>query len=175
MSFSTMKKIQSVTVGSGGAANIEFTSIPGTFDDLVLKVSIRDTEASISNAFIFQFNGETATTNYSARWLYGTGAAAASLTRSGASGQFWGESNSANSTASTFANVEFYIPNYRGSTNKSVSIDAVTENNATTAYQFLIAALWSNTAAITSILIKPNSGLNWVQHSTATLYGIKKS
>jgi hypothetical protein len=175
MATNTYVQIASVTVGAGGAANIEFTSIPGTFDDLVLKVSIRDTEASVSNAFIFQFNGETATTNYSARWLYGTGAAAASLTRSGSSGQFWGESNSANSTASTFANVEFYIPNYAGSTNKSVSIDAVTENNATTAYQFLNAALWSNTTAISSILIKPNSGLNWVQHSTATLYGIKKS
>jgi hypothetical protein len=170
----TYKKIASVTVGSGGAANIEFTSIPATYTDLVIKLSARDIEASVVNAGIIQFNGETATTNYSARWLYGTGSTAASLTRSGASGQFFYESNSANATASTFANLEFYIPNYAGATVKSVSVDTATENNATTADTILTAGLWNNTAAITSILVKPNGGVNWSQHSTATLYGIKK-
>jgi hypothetical protein len=33
----TYEIIASVTVGSGGAANIEFTSIPATYTDLVLK------------------------------------------------------------------------------------------------------------------------------------------
>lgn len=169
------KKIASVTVGAGGQANIEFTSIPATYTDLCLKASLRDAELSVNNAFIFQFNGETATTNYSGRWLYGTGSAAASLTRSGSGGQYWGESNSANSTTSTFANIEFYIPNYAGSTNKSVSVDVATENNATTADVILSAALWSNVNAITSILIKPNGGVNFAQHSTAVLYGISKS
>jgi len=34
----TLKKIQTVTVGSGGAASIEFTSIPQTYTDLKLVV-----------------------------------------------------------------------------------------------------------------------------------------
>jgi hypothetical protein len=46
-----------------------------------------------------------------------------------------------------------YIPNYAGSSNKSVSIDAVTENNATAAEANLVAGLWSSTAAITSITL----------------------
>ena len=38
----TYTALASVTVGSGGAANIEFTSIPGTYTDLVMLVSLRD-------------------------------------------------------------------------------------------------------------------------------------
>jgi hypothetical protein len=171
----TFELIASSTVGSGGTASIDFTSIPSTYTDLVLKLSARDTEVSVNNAGIIQFNGETATTNYTAKWLYGTGSSVGSLSRSGASGQFWFESDSANATANTFANIEFYIPNYAGATAKSVSVDTVTETNATTTDAILTAALWNNTAAITSIKLKPNSGLNFVQYSTAYLYGVKNA
>jgi hypothetical protein len=34
----TYEAIATVTVGSGGAANIEFTSIPGTYTDLINKI-----------------------------------------------------------------------------------------------------------------------------------------
>jgi hypothetical protein len=37
----TYEIIASVTVGSGGAANIEFTSIPATYTDLVVLFSAR--------------------------------------------------------------------------------------------------------------------------------------
>jgi hypothetical protein len=37
----TYEIISSVTVGSGGAANIEFTSIPATYTDLYVLASIR--------------------------------------------------------------------------------------------------------------------------------------
>ena len=37
----TYTLISSVTVGSGGAASIEFTSIPADYTDLLLKVSMR--------------------------------------------------------------------------------------------------------------------------------------
>ena len=75
-------------------------------------------------------------------------------------------------TASTFGNAELYIPNYTSSNNKSFSADSVTENNATAAYSQLIAGLWSNVTAITSLSLAPSSG-TFVQHSTATLYGVK--
>ena len=79
------------------------------------------------------------------------------------------------STANTFANGEFYIPNYAGSTNKSVSADGVTENNATAARATLTAGLWSNTAAINQITLLPIAGGTFAQYSTATLYGISNS
>ncbi len=79
-------------------------------------------------------------------------------------------------SASTFASTEVYIPNYAGSTNKSYAVDQVQETNGTTAYMNLLAGLWSNTAAITSIKIEGrDTTITMVQHSTATLYGISRT
>jgi hypothetical protein len=80
-------------------------------------------------------------------------------------------------TANTFSNTEVYIPNYAGSTNKSISVDAVNEANSSTDFVyglFLNAGIRSNTAAITAIRFSLLVG-NFVQYSTATLYGIKNS
>jgi hypothetical protein len=66
-----------------------------------------------------------------------------------------------------------YIPNYASSNYKSFSIDSVTENNGTVAYQIMHAGVWSNTAAITSLTITAAGG-NLAQYSTATLYGVYK-
>jgi hypothetical protein len=79
----------------------------------------------------------------------------------------------AGNTASTFSNIEIYIPNYAGSTNKSFSIDAVGENNATAAYAGLVAGLWSTSSAITAISIA--STTLFAEFSTATLYGISNT
>ena len=164
----TYKKIASVTVGAGGAATIDIQNIPATYTDLVLKISSRD-GSGFSDAYI-TFNGSTA--NYTDRLLFGTGSAASSSVPSG-TGIIAVANNGSASTASTFSNVEIYIPNYAGSNNKSVSIDAVSENNATAAYAYLAAGLWSDSSAINRIVFTPFSNL--VQYSTATLYGISKS
>ena len=103
--------------------------------------------------------------------MYGTGAAASSTS---GSTRYFAFVPGASATASTFGNVEYYIPNYAGSNNKSVSVDHVTENNATAAIAALTAGLWSDSAAITSVKITPGSG-TFAQHSSATLYGIKNS
>jgi hypothetical protein len=167
----TFTKIASVSVGLLGASSIDFTSIPSTYTDLVVKLSARNTNASSIDSVGVKLNSNTS--SYSFKQLYGTGSAAASQ---GASTYPENYIDAATATASTFANYELYIPNYAGSTNKSMSIDAVTENNATAAYATLTAGLWSNTAAITGItLFSTTGGGNFVQYSTATLYGINKS
>lgn len=164
----TFVKIASVTVGSGGAANITFSSIPSTYTDLVVKSSTRQTSTSVAYATI-NFNGSSA--NFTYRSIEGDGSTVGSF--NGATGAF-GVVNPSGYTANTFANIEFYIPNYTSSNYKSYSSDSVSETNATGAYADLIAGLWSNTAAITSIELTPGAG-NFAQYSTATLYGIKKS
>lgn len=163
----TYVALASVTVGSGGAANIEFTSIPGTYTDLVLKVSIRGNISNLDYNRI-SFNGSTSTFTY--RSIEGSGTAAASY--NGSVGAF-GVQTPSTFTASTFSNIEIYIPNYAGSNNKSYSADATTENNATESYADLIAGLWSTTSAITSISLASVTSTNFAQYSTATLYGIK--
>ena len=160
-----------VTVGSGGAASIDFTSIPATFTDLIVKVSAFPTTGGTTQLKI-QFNS-TGGTAYSDKVIEGAGSGTpSSFARSAQAFIFVTAADA--TTASTFGNTELYIPNYAGSTAKSVSIDSVTENNATTAYAALVAGLSTNTAAINAINLTLNA-TNFAQYSTASLYGIKSS
>jgi hypothetical protein len=164
----TYTLISSVTVGAGGASSIDFTSIPSTYTDLILKVSARNSSTGANN-LLFTFNSSTS--SFTMRQLYGTGSSAASTTTPA---RFAGQYTGTDMTASTFASTEIYIPNYAGSNNKSYSIDDTTENNATTSYATLTAGLWSNTSALTSITFALTGG-SLAQYSTAYLYGIKNS
>lgn len=170
----TFTKIADYTVGSGGATSIDFTVIPSTYTDLVLKTSIRYS-GSIWNNLDLKLNNVT--TNMSARFLEGAGSGTpSSFSASTGSNDpnFIGYAPGTNVTANTFTNTEIYFPNYAGSNPKSYSVDAVSENNATTAYMHLAAVLWNSTAAINQITIVPPSG-TFVQYSTATLYGVKNA
>ena len=165
-------KIAAVEVGSAGTSSIDFTSIPQGYTDLKLVISGRT--AAAQGVAQISFNGLT--TNLSSRILYSIGsgtpgsASYASVIRAG-------YIVGTDYTASTFANNEIYIPNYTGSTNKSISIDSVTETNATEAYSALNAGLWAASSAITSIALTVlNNGTGaastFTQYTTATLYGI---
>lgn len=164
-----------VTVGAGGAASIDFTSIPSTYTDLVVKLSGRstDTTANESSELRLQFNSDTGS-NYSRRMLYGDGGAAGSSSAT-TTGMRVGFVDTNGNTSSTFSNTEIYIPNYAGSSQKSVSADSVVEGNvAQYMYATLIAGLWTGTSAITSIKLYIPS-FNFVQHSTAYLYGVSNA
>jgi hypothetical protein len=54
----TYKLISSVTVGSGGATTMTFSSIPQTYTDLLLKISSRNTTGGADNHRV-TFNGNT--------------------------------------------------------------------------------------------------------------------
>jgi hypothetical protein len=157
-----------VSVGALGAASIDFTSIPTTYTDLVLKVSSRLTAAVDFGSLSIAFNGSTS--SFTSRILQGDGSSAVSAALSNFAGGVGGTLL----TASTFNNVEIYIPNYAGSTNKSFSSDSVVENNATAARDTLIAGLWSNTAAINQVTLTSASG-NFAQYTTAYLYGVSNA
>jgi len=166
----TYEAIATVTVGSGGAASIEFTSIPGTYTDLQILLSGRSTSVNPQENLMIELNGSSA--NFTRRALEGDGVTTP-YSYSGSTGLI-AYTNGDGATASTFGNASIYIPNYAGSNYKSISTDAVEETNASTAYMQLTAVLWSDTAAITSIKLKPAAN-NFMQYSSATLYGIKNS
>lgn len=170
----TFELIQSATVGSGGAADITFNTIPGTYTDLVIKGSFRTNRtASLAENILLQFNGSA--TSYSTRYIEGAGSGTPASGTGSTSSVISGYGDTDLNTANTFGNYEIYIPNYAGSAYKSISGDSVTENNATTAFAFLSAGLWSNTSAITSIKLYPQLGPNFMQYSTAYLYGVKNA
>jgi len=161
-----MQLIETIEVGSGGAASIEFTSIPQDGVDLVLLFSGRsEGGTNYSNTFI-TFNGDS--TNRSGVVLYGDGSSPGTFTTTTP----YTSTNGNTSTASTFANSKFYISNYAGSTAKSFMTDGVSENNATAALQTMSALLWNDTDAITSIQLTNSGGSDHAEHTTASLYKI---
>jgi hypothetical protein len=161
-----MKLIATQTLTSAGPS-ISFSSIPNNFTDLYVLLSLRMARSTTGGAVKMRINGSD--TNFSWRSLQGNGSGVSNDSQTD-SNLFW--TDGANQTANTFGNIAIYIPNYAGSTNKSISVDAVDENNATESYQRITAGLWSNTAAITSLSWSDNSASDWVAGTTASLYGI---
>jgi hypothetical protein len=168
----TYEFISSNTVGSGGVSSVTFSSIPGTYTDLLLKISARDGRAGLAVSDIrFNINGSGVGTDISGKYVYGSGSSAASTTITTGELAF---GNGDGATASTFGNAEIYIPNYATSNYKGISSDSVAETNATAGYQLLLAGLYGSTSTISSIAMTPFSG-NFAQYSTFYLYGIKNS
>jgi hypothetical protein len=161
--------IQTITVGAGGIASLDLTSIPQIYTDLLLVVSARTSGSNVYEDGRIKINGTTS--GYSERMLYGNGSSANSASTS--STWFnWSAVNGGTSTGNTFNNVQLYFPNYAGSTNKVMANETVIENNGASTMMMIHTGLWSNTAAITSISYTPSNG-TIQQYSTATLYGIK--
>ncbi len=174
--MATYTLISSVTVGSGGAANIEFTSIPQTYTDLVLKFSLRTDIAGGGPYNVgLRVNGSSSSI-YNTKRLYGFNSSVSSFTATAESATLAGQTTTAGDTANTFASSEIYLPNYTSSNYKSGSTDAVHENNGS-AERFLAANLIQTTSAITSIelLITGGTTYTFVQYSTAYLYGISNA
>lgn len=163
----TFELISSVTVGSGGASSIDFTSIPATYTDLCLKVSSRvsDTDTPVAVKF------NTSSSNFTWKRIYGSGSSASSQSGTDA---YYFYTDTAAQTSNTYGSGEVYIPNYAGSTYKSFSSESLTENNGTTAEMFMVAGLWSNTAAINRITLTPLTGI-FEMYSNAYLYGVKNA
>ena len=162
-----------VTVGSGGAADITFSSIPSTYTDLVLKLSLRDASTATRSVARLTFNGSSS--GYSSRAVFGYNGTSTLSDVGGSTYIDWTYTDGNGATASTFANNEIYIPNYAGSQYKSVSIDFTAENNSSSLNILgLAAGLWSNSAAITSITLTPSTP-NFLQYSTAYLYGVSNA
>jgi hypothetical protein len=158
--------IETVTVGSGGAASIEFTGIPQDGVDLVLLVSGRGSKSATSDNFDLVIN--SATTTLSGIYLRGT-----STTVQTASSFEIRALSAANTTASTFGSTSVTFSNYTSSTDKAISVDSVTENNAGNqydAFQSIAAGSVVSSSPITNLELTNSSSFE--QYSTASLYKI---
>jgi hypothetical protein len=176
MANPTMTLIASVTVGVAGSALIDFTSIPSAYTDLYIKLSGRLAGTGTGTQARFQFNGVT--TGYSDKTVEGSGSAVSSISRTGSTYIYVTSSGSRRwwSVPLTSGEVQMYIflITQEVQINQHQCSD-FTENNGTAAYADLAAGLWSNTAVITSISITSQDASNFVQYTTAYLYGIKNN
>jgi hypothetical protein len=166
-----LQPLQTVTVGSGGATTITFSSIPQGYTDLKIFVSARGTGSFSETGFTLTFNGDSSS-NYSNTRVEGSGSSASSGNASNATSLFVGNLVGTTGTANTFASNDIYVPNYTGSNYKSVLFDYAPENNGTANYAGVGAGLYRSTSAITSITFGPGSGTAFAQYSTFSIYGV---
>lgn len=157
--------IASANANAGAVASLSFTSIPQTYTDLTIVLSLRG--ASSGTFGEWQFN--SATTTFTGRVILGDGGSVSSLQRTNGGNI----ANSSTYTANAFSNTVMFIPNYTGSTVKTYLVDSSTETNSTSADMTLHAGSWNGTGAITSLSFN-FYGANLAQYSTAYLYGTLK-
>jgi hypothetical protein len=153
----TYTLIASNTLGSA-AADVTFSSIPGTYTDLILVANI---DATDYTSVWLQFNSDTGS-NYSRTILVGDGTSATS-----------DRSSNATNTAIAVANTEwgtmiFQIMDYSNSTTYKTALARSANNSQTRAG----VGLWRSTSAITSVKVGI-SAANFNSGSTFRLYGIE--
>ena len=163
---STYTPIATTTLGSA-QASYTFSSISGSYTDLVLVLSGRSAASATTDTYVMQFNGDTGT-NYSRTRLLGTGSAASSANRINATTIDF-EGMAANTGASGVYGVA--IVNLQGYSRTTNAKTVLIRGNDTN-YVEATVGLWQSNAAITSINLATASGSNLMAGSTFTLWGI---
>lgn len=147
------------------AASISFLNIPQSgYTDLKIVASARSNRADTDDLILVKPNNSSSNLTYRAFTANGASTSSGTLNR------IYVDANTF--TGNTFSNTEIYFPNFTSSSYKSFSADSVTENNGTTSYMGLVAGLWSDTTAISSLVLAPVYGTAFTQYSTFALYGI---
>lgn len=150
--------------GTGSSSTINFTSIPGTYTDLVI---IARGRLSVGTDAMLQFNSDIGN-NYSTTILYGEGSVAGSYRETSQArilADFYAPPNDTNNHIGIY-----HIMNYANTTtNKTILCRS---SNAAIGVDGTVG-LWRSTAAITSVQVKNTGSRNWHTDSTFELYGIK--
>lgn len=173
--------LASTLVSSGGASEINFTSISSAYTTLELRFTTIQSGAS---NIVIQFNGDTAN-NYWWHEFYvdGGGVVSGATLLGGNSGSATNhiKTNYSNASGSTnpFVGVGvFNIVNY-SSTAKTKVVQGITGSNTNTTsspdgYVLYRTGIWNSTSAITSIRVFPTTGgVTFLQNTRVSLYGIK--
>lgn len=161
----TYEIIEAKTLATA-VADVNFTSIPQTYTDLVLVIT--GTSASSFNAG-FRLNSDNGS-NYSYTDIRSNGTTALSTRTSGNTFGYF-QTVGRFDTGSMFIGT-FNFMNYSNTTTFKTMIGRA-GNMGTTSGTDLIVNLWRSTSAITSINILSETGANYSIGCTFTLYGIK--
>ena len=166
------ESIATVTVGSGGASSIEFTSIPGTYQHLQVRIVGRSSKSDTLDFGKLQINSDTGS-NYRYHYLLGNGSAASA---GGSSGTYidTGYISASTSTAGLMGAFVIDILDYASTSKNTVTRLFGGADRNGEGYANIYSGLWVNTDAVTSLKFFPGgASTSWQQHSTAALYGIK--
>jgi hypothetical protein len=156
--------IATVTVGSGGTQQIDFTSIPQTYTHL----QVRCFGARAAASFYMYFNGDTTNANYRRHILVGAGASASS--NSVAAPEL--DNGGFSSTTIPGAWIIDILDYTNTNKNKTSRILHGYDFNGS-GRTGLTSTAWFNSAAITSIKFDLETTSLFSEYSSFALYGVK--
>jgi len=176
---SSYESIATVTVGSGGAADVTFSSIPSTYTHLQIRTIGRSSNSANNGVSMrIQLNSDTGS-NYSQHYLgtyQGAGSTTESVGAANTSSIYIGTIPDNNIMADLYAGTIIDILDYKDNNKYKTlrSLSGYDFNGATSGYSYfnLQSGNWRNTNAITSIKLFGAAG-NFMQYSQFALYGIK--
>lgn len=151
--------IATTTLGSA-QTTVTFSSISGSYTDLVFVASVKDS----NGACFLRFNNDSGA-NYSRTWLTGNGSTASSNRQSSANQVF---------IVADATNFELNVTNIQNYSNSTTNKTSLIRYGIANAEAAAAVYLWRSTAAINRIDIISTSGTATIAaDSTFTLYGIK--
>lgn len=167
------ESIATVTVGAGGSSSISFSSIPSTYQHLQIRLIARSNRTAVNNDYLeMTFNSDTGA-NYSFHQLLGDGTSASANSGTTQNNIIVSRIATTGGSASIFGGIVLDILDYDNTSKYKTtrSLGGADQNGSGLIY--FNSGLWMNTAAITSISIKPSSSNVFQQYSSFALYGIK--
>lgn len=165
------KIAQTVLVAT--AATIDFTSIPATFEDLLIVVQARGDTAAVATQVSLRFNNDSGG-NYDSQDLYGNNVLAAAGVASAGTSASLGQMPAATGTTAAAALFDVVVPAYARTTFHKQGFMRngrfSTEGTGSTYISSASALNWRSTAAINRVTLIPSAG-NFDIGTVATLYG----
>jgi hypothetical protein len=171
----TFTKIAAASVTGASQATLEFTTIPNTYTDLLLAISVRTNRDTYGDDLKLLVNASSSAVYTNIR-LYGDGSTDNADGISNTAVPYIGAGTAATATANTFSNCEIYFSNYTSSNTKIAHSRSTNDNMSSSGSLFLGCWQWApvTQAAISTITLYPYNGTLFLQYSEAILYGIKK-
>ena len=148
-------------------ANISFTNVPQTFQDLCVVVSTRDAATAGNNVLIFLLNGDGAS-NYSMTRLVGDGSSATSDRVSNSTFGGWTFVPNSSVSSSIFGSSICHILNYTNTTTFKTMLTRGASDTNGAGFSSMAVSMWRNTAAVNGVLVATSNG-GMVTGSTVTL------
>jgi hypothetical protein len=165
------ESIATVSVGAGGAANVEFTSIPGTYQHLQVRYIARGTNAAVDVEHQCQINGATGSV-YSYHIVYGDGASTGSAASSSNTKIVLNDFFGSTALASTYGVGVMDILDYANTNKYKTTRTLIGRDRNGAGIMLFHSGLYQSTNAITSLKFFPSTG-NFAQYTHFALYGIK--
>ena len=172
----TQTLIASYTVAAA-RADIDFTGVPNTYTDLLIRASLRHNQNNGGEDTPFiRFNNDSGA-NYQDTYGNSRGTGVPSQSADNALSSFYcGTLPGVSDTSGSFSNIEIYIPNYANtSLNKTLYSESVTEAMYTSVYIRPMGGQWKSTAAINRVTFGiVSAGFSFDVNSSVYIYGILK-